>query len=304
MQKFIKNIAIVIGLFAILNYIIYLSLTNKLIYKDYESYKVDLLETEYSTLIFADSHGWSLTKESEQLKQRLRSNGIYNMSYGSDSYGDILAKITWIINNNIQCHTIILSVDDHMLTKHASNKYRTIAYTSASSFSNIYNSNKASYYYYWLIRYFPTLYPSNQQLITTFLKSKTPLVSKANDDMEMLSQQKKEINITKKVENFFPSMSFKPKKQLYNNLKAITEICENNNIEIIGIKFPIDPFMNALYSKIKVLDSVKLIASRFRVSSFLNYQTSFNSPLLLGNEDHVNVLGAELIVDELIKISN
>jgi len=298
MKKFIKEILSVVSILFIINIGIYYSITKDLLFSNYEAPLREKME-RFGTFIFADSHGWSLTNGHPEISKSLEKIGIKNLSFGSDSYQDILAKFSWLIKNASSIDTIIISIDDHMLTKKSNNRNRTISFINPPAFSKVYGEPTPKYFYYLVVRYLPVLYPSNQALIKNYLVSK--FYKDKNEVRALPWQDQPEIErierAKEKVHSFYPGGQFHPKPALKKALRKILSIAEENGITVIGIKFPISLSMQ------KVTDNYSDKVEGFFFENgghyVLDYENILESPRFFSNQDHINTLGAKEIADFL-----
>ena len=312
MKRFIIHFMNLLAIFIFINFICYEFIIYPIFYKDYEEISYELRspngQAHYNKFLLADSHGWRITHQNEDVKDKLEENGIYNMSYGSDSYGDILVKLKWLLRHNIKIDTMFVTVDDHMLTKKTNNSNRSLIYSDLESHREAYGIGTVKFYYFKLSRFLPILYPSNQKLIKEYLIAQ---IFKRPGDLEEkivwkdLNESRRNEKIKSKLELFFPGEEFRPNKKLEKNLEKIIEIAKRNKISIMGIKFPIDSIMTYRIKRMGAYDEVADFAKEKGVDSFVDFQEKYENVKYLSNQDHVNKLGAEKVSDDLImKVKN
>ena len=304
MRKFLLDFAIVLFLLLVLNVIIYQFIIYPLVYEKYEEPSEHLTNSSaYKDYILADSHGWELTKHKDYIIERFKSDSIFNFSYASDSYGDILVKLHWLINNNIEIDQIVLSLDDHMISKRSNNRNRTIIYSNAKLHKEIYNVSPFKYYYYYVKKYLPLFNASNQKLIVEYLKAK--LIVNDIAYQEPWSSQNNAVKkkaVNRRLRTFFPKNKFEVNELLNENLQQIVELCDKNNISILGLKFPLDSVMIHEMERKFYLDSVETIFNKMNVNSkILNFQRSLSNANMFYDADHINIVGADSLSVNIIK---
>ena len=92
MRRYLKNIFLFsIGLM-IINIGLYFLVFKPILYKKYQKNISEL--KKYSMFLLSDSHGGVLDNK------HLESIGIYNFSFGSDSYFDMYIKLKYLFNHN------------------------------------------------------------------------------------------------------------------------------------------------------------------------------------------------------------
>lgn len=300
MKLFIRDLLILTLGLILLNLGLYYFVTKDLLYKDYE---VDLNEVSGTDVfIFADSHGWMLTKDSEKNAKTLRGKGIYNFSYGSESYHDIYLKLNWLFNNGIKPKKILISADRHMLSKKRdknNNLNRSIFYSSYGEYSQIKKKRHIDYYVRKnVVRYLPMASQGNSKLIKEFLYGKV-----WPDQDKLLIEWATSVDSTRiesaknKALDHFQSGS--KSKDLVKSLKLIFSFCEKHEIEIIGVKFPLDGIYLDLIKNMDLgVDSV-FTASNIKILDYENLY--YNKSQLFLNQDHLNTSGATTFIDKLIE---
>jgi hypothetical protein len=304
MRKFILDIIIMTLIFIVINFLFYFLITHKLLFKDYE-----LLESKlaaggyYNKFILSDSHGWKITDEYPEISEKFSEKGILNLSYGSDSYGDCLVKLNWLINYKVKVDTILLTIDDHMITKKSNNMERSIFYSNSSLHKKVFGISTFKYFYYSFSKFFPIINPSNQRLISKYLVEngmQESLKTEKDVSWSSISDREKEILIKERVSVFFPQSKYSPNNKLKENLTEIVRLCNSKKIVLIGIKFPIDKMLISEYNRLDAMNKVKSLAEELGITVFFDYQMRFNDEKYLGNQDHVNAIGADSLSNAIL----
>lgn len=305
MKKFMLDIIIMTLIFITINILTYEFIINNLIYKEYDVAKIRLIgKSKFNKYIFGDSHGWRLTKDKPTINEKIEHNNIFNFAYGSDSYGDILVKLQWLKKVGKELDTIFLSIDDHMLTKTSNNSQRTIIYSNYYLHNQVYDMSYVKFIYYKLSRYFPIIFVSNQKILKKYLKNKVFSSfedSKINNNWNILSKDQRLSRIEDRIVSLFPKGNFKPNNRLIRNLKDIIEFSHDNEIVVIGVKFPICTLMTNEIDRLNGLDKVEIKSVEFGIDTILDYRMKFGEPVYLIDQDHVNYRGALELSNELIE---
>ncbi len=279
MKKYLKNVLIFILIVLTFNGVLFVFSI-----KFYHHGYYRLPDKKFKSFIFADSHGLPIRKSSEKFN-------VYNFSTGGDSYFDMKRKITHLIHKGYEIDTIFISVDDHTLSPYRvlkNNLDRSISYTTLNDYNNYYTLLKKKYIGYYL----PIFEPKVGSLFSKFLTSNS---SKNKTVWHQLSDQEKSKRVEQREKSQFPTKN--KSEKLEQTLKEIISICEENKIELIGVKFPITN------SYIKKMGENSYGADKMFLSknlTVIDKKNFFNDQdNLFENEDHMNIKGGEIFTDNL-----
>lgn len=289
MKKFIKNISYFLILLFIINLALYYY-GNKLYYNKYSSPSL-----EFDSYLLADSHGGRLYDFTEKY-------GVYNFSDGGDSYFDMYRKTLYLINNT-KVDTIFITVDDHTLTPYReklNNLDRSIKYCTKNDFNNFYSYLKEAYFNYYIMFFQPKV----RSLIKLYFESKIKSIFSPNRNS---SQKKRTIKwkmrtIADRIQSSQKraELQFSEKEvsiTLSKSLVDIINICNENSITLIGIKFPLAS------EYIQVLgNSTSHAQQLFKEKNLKVYDMRnifINNSEYFENQDHLNKVGGKLFVDKL-----
>jgi hypothetical protein len=307
MSLFLKDILFVILAFLLFNVLFLKRITDKLVYDEYEAtyYKKKELKKD-SIYFFSDSHGWALTRNAPSIIEQFNEQGIYNMSYGSDSYGDILVKLKWLVDNDIKPKKIVLSVDDHMLLRKSNNRNRSLIYSNLQRHKETYGISTSKVLFYEISKYFPIIYPSNQRLIK---KSFESLFATIDPDEKNFTWQ--ELPDSLKLANAHSRASSLLSEKNENiielnriNLSKILSFSNRNNIQVIGIKYPVSHEFLGIIESQGLKDNVLQEAQNLGLKTYISFDNKFNSPDLLSDQDHINLKGSQVLTKELMRVLN
>tara|TARA_B110000211_G_C14048337_1_gene540047 strand:- start:111 stop:1010 length:900 start_codon:yes stop_codon:yes gene_type:complete len=299
MHKFFKELAIASMSLFLINLIIFYLIINPEFYRPYEKIIENI---ESNNFIFSDSHGWSLTKKNYLGEIKLKKNNIKNLSYGSDSYTDIYIKLGYLIKQGMAIDTVYLSIDPHMLGKKReinNNKNRSILYANFEDYNNVYNITYSEFIFRKYVRKYISTFDINnanliQRYFNSFFKS-TNVSEKEQKKWIDLSKIEKENKSKSKFIDFYSRGS---SEKLENILHKILKMAKENNIVVIGLHFPIAQQMK----NFKIPESIKLPRNIFLIKKLLVIDlTDIDTDKYFSNQDHVNNLGADLIIDRILK---
>lgn len=282
MRIFLKNIFLFSGVVLLLNFGLKL-LLNNVYFNSYN--EVDL---EAQTYLLSDSHGAAIGK--------FKNDSFYNFSSPSDSYIDIEAKLKYLIRNS-EVERVLLTTDEHTLSPYRNtlnNEDRSVYYSSTQDFSNYPNYVWNRYVKYNLVivnsKYGP--------IVKNYLKSllaRNPGEEEKQLWSEVSMEERKELSFDRYDKQFsFDHLS----EELFNSLERIVSLCKSNNIDIVGIKFPVsNEYREAIGSKNFHADSV-LIKHGYKIYDFNS--EDFSDPKYFKDQDHLNAHGAERIKKAII----
>ena len=178
----------------------------------------------------SDSHG-------QRLGTLFEEYGVYNFSADSDSYIDMLRKLKYIIMKN-KVKLVIITVDDHTLSPYREQRNNH----DRSSFFVMWDwkidSKTYNYVKTLLKRYIVLLNPKSIDFVKGYLLSK---LKKKLSENKMNWDEKLESDKEKGTQERFDSQ-FKYRSKSYlleSALNEIIAICEQNDIELVGIKYPL-----------------------------------------------------------------
>ena len=289
MKKFLKNISSFLLILLLLNLIL-LNFSKKLYFEDYDDYSLD-----FNTYLMADSHG-------ERLKEDTNKFNVYNFSAGSESYFDMKRKLNFLIEKS-SIDTLIISVDGHALSPYRE-KFNNLDKSRIYATYNDYDS-KINYYRELIKSRIVFLQPkmallireySYEKLKSGFFTQRTKKFNPANDywsDLEISKKIKKAKNRAQ-MQFKYESYSLRLKKTLIEIIK----ICHENNITLIGIKFPIT---ETYYDIIATDDMGADIIFKEKGIKVLDFSTLFlNDDSMFSDQDHLNRKGARVFTKILM----
>ena len=299
MLKFCKELALALTSLFLINLIIFYLIINPEFYRPYEKIIENIGSNNF---IFSDSHGWSLTKNNNLGQMKLKKKNIKNLSYGSDSYFDIYVKMSYLIKQGVAIDTIYLSVDPHMLGKKRevnNNKNRSILYANFEDYKEYYNVSYSEFIFRkYVKKYISTFDTNNAKFIQRYFNSfftTTRVSDNVKKEWMDLSKTERENKSKSKFIDFYSRGS---SEKLENILNKILKMAEENNIAVIGLHFPTAKQMKYF----KIPESIKLPRNIFLIKKLLVFDlTDIDNDKYFRNQDHVNNLGADLIIDRLLK---
>lgn len=284
MKKLLSRLGIFLFILLLFN-IAFSYIVWKAYYREYSAVALN-----FDTYLLADSRG-------EPIEDFLKGIGVYNFSQGSDSYPDMLRKLKYLAKNT-RVKRIIITVDDHTLSRFReglNNLDRSIIYAFPEDFDSKFEYYKIRY----IKRYIVFFNSKSRDILKTRIKIEIPN-GKNNDHTEewgSLNQEKRLELAKERIEYHF---AFKEKsKQMSRALDEIMSFCHTNDIELIGIKFPLsNDYYNLIKERGYKADSL-IKDSGYIVMDFTTLYV--NNDDYFFNQDHLNKEGGKAFADTLIR---
>ncbi len=266
--------------------IYFYSILNVSYFEPYE--KINL---SFQTYLLSDSHG-------AHIGNVLEEGGIYNFSYFSDSYLDILRKLKYLIkNSNIK--RAIISADDHLLSLYRdknNNTDRSLVFESWKSSTNKYKISKN-----YFKRYVVLANPKSRDFIRTYFKSKVFNFFR-KDDRESKKWVEMSEGMRKGMSKERVALQFKSAKKSIMSaeyLKEIIILCKKHKIKLLAIKFPLSRnFLVELNSNNYGADEI-FVSNQIRILDYKNI--FFDNDDYFTDQDHLNKRGAKVFSEIFLK---
>ena len=242
---------------------------------------------KFKTFLFADSHGNCLRRDAESFK-------LHSLAYSSDSYKDIVRKLEYLIDRNIDIDTLVLTVDAHTLST-----YREVV--NNYQYSSLLKNNIDMYLPIFNAQYTTTLPRLAEMKAKSFLKTKETIKNPLT--WADLSMSEKMTSMNGRFRSQFPQKE--SSVELKKDLMKILDICKKLEIVVYGIRFPLVQEYSVMvdqedYGAIGTLD--------FKHIPVLNYQNESFPDAYFENQDHLNLDGGlellKMIKRDLLKPTN
>lgn len=278
-KKFLKNLALFLLLLVALNFLLFFIIKGFYI-RDYNE-----VNLSYSSFLLADSHGTPLGDFTE-------IHDVHNFSGQSDSYLDMERKLNFLIRNT-QVEKIYISVDDHTLSptrEDQNNLDRSAYYTTPKDYPTYLEYFREKYLFYYCV----FLNDRYSLVMKNFIQNELFDVSKwggvrSKSTWESLSIMQQEQISQDRINNYFQAQI--PSGKMSESLKRIIRICKDENIELIGLRFPLSKtYVDLLNEESYNADSL-LIKNYLPVIDFDSVYIEQDS--LFRDMDHLDKKGGE-----------
>lgn len=296
MLKFIKITLFVIVLLFCLGMINYL-------YSYFDNHRIDNYVNNLKNvpehivyLIVGDSHGY------KDIDNRILNKLSYNLSQLSDSLLDIYSKLLFLIDNDVKIDNIIIPLDPHLFANYRifrNNNEIIIKYLDYNSYTKINNVNYLEFY---LLK-IPVFSQKNRNFVfKSSVKKIIHLFSNTSKDtikeniifsIKDQSISEKNINSVKRS-NYHFSNGILDKDKIKDVFIKIVRLAKKNNIELIGIKYPVSKYYyeNASEKYNHYIESINNFTKN-HIDSILDYEKLFyHKDEYFQDMDHLNIKGA------------
>lgn len=251
------------------------------------------VDLNFETYLFSDSHGLPLSNNLEKA-------GIFNFSVASDSYYDIYRKINYLIQES-EVKKIIVSVDDHTLSPYReqyNNLDRSIYFATIEEFDSKFDFYKTRF----IFKNFPIFKPKARDIVKSKITSKL-LFANSGHDTSTWDSYSKSKKTSKSQARFKTQFRYKENsKPLAKKLEDIIILCKQNEIELIGIKFPLSmAYLEVLGENNYNADNI-FINNKLPVWDYK--KILITKPEYFENQDHLNIAGGKVFSELLIEKIN
>ena len=290
MIQFLRKGLLFFVLLSVVNFIFF-SIVRKLYYADYCSN----FDTSFGTYLLSDSHGLPLG-------DFLEPAGIYNFSAGSDSYFDMRRKLDYLIAHT-EVDTILITMDGHTISPFRETKNnldRSVCFTGPAGFENPLTWVKERYVKY----YFVLLNPQISGLLSEYLKSRLfsgfglwdkPAKGSPEIWESLPLQRRKRLAAGKAEKRFYQK---EPSAALTEALEEILEICAINDIEVIGIRYPIHRDYYEALGDMSFRPDAVLLTAGLPVLDFS--EVYLENGKMFADEDHLTFAAGSIFADRII----
>ena len=296
MKKYLQNtVFFSVGLI-ILNITAYFTVSRPILFDEYLVPRDSL--SNYHSFLFADSHGAAIERD------YLAKHGIFNFSFGSDSYCDIYNKVSFLYTTDVPVDTILISVDDHTLSlyrERINNLNRSILYASQQTFTQYSRQGVVSFHLHkYILPYLPLFNTSNARLFSYYLLSKLLPAKNATNNNKSPSGDGYGIDLNDSEDRMKYQFPGDEKSyQLENCLASTIQLCQRQGTVLIGVKFPLSgKYLSVLKDRSYHAD--QLLSQQGLTVIDLKYAFSGNDNLFK-DPDHVNQQGGKEFSSKLIR---
>ncbi|MEM7186391.1 MAG: hypothetical protein AAF466_07010 [Bacteroidota bacterium] len=236
----------------------------------------------YDTYLVADSHGHSLDTLTNAF-------GIFNFSDPSDSYKDMLRKVKYALRNS-EVKRILIAADHHTLTTYRetnNNLDRSAIYASREDYPSWYASFNERY----LQRYVPLIHGKSRDALLMHIKS---LWSNTSRNKSHWADASREYRMSRaRLRAGIHYGASKRSKEMEALLTEIIQLCKQQGVEVMGLKFPLSPeyreATNGLgYAPDRIFEKAGV--------ELLDFRAILNRPEDFRDQDHVSETGGRKLL--------
>lgn len=262
-----------VGICSILNIIGFLLV--KGLYLD--EYNID--EVTEESLLLSDSHGLPLGDVSRF--------GVSNLSNASDSYLDMERKLRFVLKHH-KVKKVFLTVDDHTLSSYRddlNNEDRSVVFTDLNSFENGLELFVEKYFRYYVIWF----NPKYSSILQQYIKGKKKSKKDKKKPWSSLNNNQRLEQSRGRFERQFSSTD--TSVVMRESLEAIIQLCKDEGVELIGVKFPLAGEYNDLVGELSYGAEQVFYENKLKVVDFKRSPELNNSHF--DNQDHLNRIGGD-----------
>lgn len=293
--RFFRNFTYFISVLLVLNLIFFFTLKQISQYINY--FKITPPSNKVKIIILSDSRG-------NVIKDKMLPDSVANLSYGSDSYNDLLSKMSYAVKNFPNLNTLLLTVDEHCFLSYRAkynNSDKSILFADYNSYKNVNTTNRVNFEISkFVAKWLPITSKKNMILVSKYYESK--LLGKrnnisTNNDSDWCS---KTFTVRNKLElerfNFQFNTIYDP--SMASTFISICNLANKYNIKVIGIKFPITVGYRK-HLKSKSFTEIKKVISSSGIV-VIDYTNDVYNECYFENQDHLNSRGAEILTKKLL----
>jgi hypothetical protein len=293
--KFLKNFILFSSILIVLNIAFILILKQIPQYSKY--FNITSPSDKVKVVLLSDSRG-------NVIKDRMLPDTVANLSFGSDSYEDLLSKMTYAVRSFPNLKTIIITIDEHCFLSYRAkynNTDKSILFADYEFYNKVKPTNQLNFFMAkGVSQWLPLTSKKNITLVTKFLETKISgkgqenVIEKNKEWCEFTEEEREKLE--KERFDFQFNTLFDP--AMANTFNSICRIAEKKNIKVCGVKFPITYGYKLLMQTKSFPEIEKVLAdSKIPVIDYTNDQYP---ECQFENQDHLNKLGADVLTAKLL----
>ncbi len=238
------------------------------------------------------------------IKDRMLPDTVANLSFGSDSYEDLLSKMTYAVKNFPNLKTIIITVDEHCFLSYRAkynNTDKSILFAEYEFYNKVKPTNQLNFFMAkGVAQWLPLTSKKNITLVSKFLETKLSGEGQSNSNEKNkewceLSTEERDKLEKERFEFQFNTL-FDP--SMASTFNSICKIASEQNIKVYGVKFPVTNGYKLLMQSKAFTEIEKILAdSKIPV---IDYTNDKYPDCQFENQDHLNSKGAEILTPKLL----
>jgi hypothetical protein len=292
--RFLKNFGMFSFILLLINVFFWYTLQLIPQYKNY--FKITEPSEKVKVVILSDSRG-------NVIKDRMLPDSIANLSYGSDSYQDMLSKMSYALKNFPNLHSLIITVDEHCFLSYRAkynNSDKSILFADYETYNKVEPTKKVNFELSKLVSYYlPLTSKKNASLVSKYYET---LLQNANsgtkDKVNIWCLQSETVRAELEKQRFTFQFNTLFDPSMSSTFSKICTLASKQHLRIIGVKFPVT-FGYRKLLQAKKFPEVESSISKMNIQ-MIDYTNENYDDCLFENQDHLNNKGAELLVGKLI----
>lgn len=293
--KFLKNFTLFSSILIVLNIAFILILKQIPQYSKY--FSITSPSDKVKVVLLSDSRG-------NVIKDRMLPDTVANLSFGSDSYEDLLSKMTYAVKSFPNLKSIIITVDEHCFLSYRAkynNTDKSILFADYEFYNKVKPTNALNFYMAkGVSQWLPLTSKKNITLVSKFLETKfsrqgsTEVNEKSKEWCEFSFEERSKLE--KERFDFQFNTLFDP--AMANTFHSIYKIAKEQNIRVYGVKFPVTKGYKMLMQS-KTFPEIEKVLAESKIP-IIDYTSDQYPDCQFENQDHLNSKGAEVLTPKLL----
>lgn len=295
LYKFVKNFIFFSSILIVLNIAFIFIL--RLIPQYSKYFNITPPSDKVKVVLLSDSRG-------NVIKDRMIPDTVANLSFGSDSYEDLMSKMTYAVKNFPNLKTIIITVDEHCFLSYRAkynNADKSILFADYEFYNSVKPTNQLNFFMSkGVAQWLPLTSKKNIILVSKFLETKltVPRVTNSNEKNKEWCELTPEERSKLENERFDFQFNTLFDLSIANTFNSICQIAQKQNIKVIGVKFPVTNGYKLLMQT-KSFPAIEKVLADSKIP-VIDYTNDHYPDCQFENQDHLNNKGAEALTPKLL----
>lgn len=295
LYKFLKNFMLFSTILLVLNIAFILILRQIPQYSKY--FNITPPSDKVKVVLLSDSRG-------NVIKDRMLPDTVANLSFGSDSYVDLLSKMTYAVKSFPNLKSIIITVDEHCFLSYRAkynNTDKSILFADYEFYNTVKPTNQLNFYMAkGVSQWLPLTSKKNITLVSKFIETKlsdqgsTGVNEKSKEWCEFSQEERSKLE----KERFDFQFNTLFDQAMANTFNSICKIAKEQNIRVYGVKFPVTLGYKMLMQS-KTFPEIEKVLLESKIP-VIDYTSDQYPDCQFENQDHLNSKGAEILTPKLL----
>jgi len=266
---------------------------------EYISNVIDAERSDGKVIILGDSHAF------KAIDNELIGKNMLNLSYPSDSLMEMYIKLGYLLENGKKIKYLVLPADYHIFSSYRLNNNNCdfiVPLVSTDIYNKIYSENISAVEKK-LLEFNPFLLSRERTKISRWIFNKMLIDTINHDGANMMwsdtTNEYREHQTNLRLNKQLAHTILEKNLQLYYT--QIVELCFDNEIEIIAIRYPVSSEYSEQLKKYDI-EKVNRYIDNLEFVEYVDYTNVFNEyPNYFSDMDHLNDQGSLVFTEVLIQ---